>query len=259
MQVEYPFRYDSVSKESINVEWKDLSHTLKGVIDRGMNPFDLSKAIVIERNRDTEPSPTGKGTRKVWRHSVVTNPQGEAVTIEMPHDLMDQMKNHYTLEGYARDIGIPDLHVLVDVGNQQVEILDAMTGATATERAGLAAALEELNQRLHTEVAHEGLRHWIEGAEKYAASRDQTSGEDEEPAEEVTAEEPRAQMRPTKVAVTTDAEPTRAEVREEISAAKRDLNAALPSAPMKTTGDAIKAEKTMSAADAVRAKYGLRK
>jgi hypothetical protein len=66
-------------------------------------------------------------------------------------------------------------------------------------------------------------------------------------------------MRPTKVAVTTDAEPTRAEVREEISAAKRDLNAALPSAPMKTTGDAIKAEKTMSAADAVRAKYGLRK
>jgi hypothetical protein len=247
MQLEYPFRFDKASRDSVNIEWRDLSHAIKSVIDKGVDPFEPSRAVVFERNRESEASPGGGGTRKVWRHTVVEDSSKMPVTVELPHDILEQVKNHYPLVGYARDLGIPDLQLLIDAGNAQAELVESLKDAHVTERVAIKSAMKDLSTQLIEDLTDESLKQWLDSAEKYSASRQNPAGafgadgegDDDErvvaPARAVDRAAPPASPPPTPKPATAVAD-------------------------LKNTGSTIAADsKQMSAADAVRAKYGLRR
>ena len=257
MQLEYPFRYDKVSRDSVNIEWRDLSHAIKSAIDKGIDPFEPSRAVVFERNRESEAGPAGKGTRKVWRHTVVEDAGKMPITVELPHDILDQVKNHYPLVGYARDLGIPDLQLLVDAGNAQAELADSLKDAHASERVAIKSAMKDMAAQLIQDLTDDNLRQWLDNTEKYAASRQNPVGASgvDDGGDGYDDESVGVPARPVDRA----APPTPA-VSPSTNASQTTPPPATAATEFKNTGSTIAADsKQMSAADAVRAKYGLRR
>ena len=244
MQVEYNFRYDSTIRDSINIEWKDLSQAIKSVMDRGIDPFDMQNAVVFERNRESEPNATGSGVRKIWRHKAIEiDSTKKLMTIEMPGNLLDHVKKHFPLEGYARDLGIPDLHRLVDAGRAQKEIMESLAEASSSERQSLMDAMADINTQLQREMDDVALKTWLENAEKYAASRSHPADMSQDRGTEESESAPvQAPLKPV---------------------AKMSTPVVVPAAVVAPPVEGAQADQVakpaVSAADAVRAKYGLRK
>jgi hypothetical protein len=260
MQVEYAYRWNSVDKKMVNVEFEDLGHAIKSLMQKGVNPFDTNAAVIFERTREMEPSPMGKGTRKVWRHAVVEGANHEPMTVALPHDILDQVKRYYPLDQYAFDYGIPDLQVMVDVGNQQAEIVESLKASLkAQDLSAVNAcheALSELAERLHHDVSDVGFRKWLESAEKYAAKMNDAK-ESEESEDVEGASESLPTQKPYTAPAASSASPPRA-----ISTPATTLAAAAAADPVAVKPEGVTplpAPATMSEADRIKAKWNIRR
>ena len=253
MQIEYSYRYDVATRESVNGEWKDLSAAIKSAMDRGLDPFDVNNAIVFERSR----GPQGQGARN-WRHSVVESESTkQPMTVALPADILAQVTNHYTIEGYARDIGVTDLQRLMTIGREQHEIVTSLAGADSAERDELSESLFTLTTEMVSGLADDNLRGWFDRAIQYATSkanndeRSETEFDRSEAGYGVKTEAKTEAKIEAKIEAKTEAKieaKIEAKTEAKIEAKTEAKTEAKPAG-----------EQKISAADAVRAKYGLRK